>query len=477
MNGVGGDGAGDDGARELKRVPGSFRDPAGQLFEHDGVLLRTVTPGFAEQYDRFIDSGLYERLTDEGLLVRHEEVDPALTPLAEPVHRVLRPARVPFVSHPYEWSPAQLREAALLTLRVQQIALEHGMVLRDASAYNVQFLGTDPVFIDTLSFGTYAEGRPWTAYGQFCRHFLAPLALQVKRDVRLGQLLRANLDGVPLDLASGLLRWRTWLSPGLLMHLHLHARALRSRPVDPDERVRSAHVSRRALIGIVDQLRRACDKLVWAGWQTTIWSDYYEHAAHYSSDAMTAKRDVIVRWLDAIAPSSVWDLGANTGRFSRLAADRGAQVVAFDVDPGAAEGAYRDLRSDPPLSGSVLPLVLDLTNPSPGIGWANEERASVVGRGPADVVLALALVHHLAIGNNVPLPKVVDFLLSLGRRVVIEFAPKSDPKVQVLLATREDVFSSYTAAQFETVVRERARLVERVPVVDSERVLFLLERS
>jgi hypothetical protein len=455
-----------------RRVAASFRDPAGYLFEHDGVLYRTVAAGFADRYDAVVASGMYEALHREGLLVPHEEVDPAVAP--GPAHRVLRPERLPFVSHPHEWAPAALRDAALLTLRVQDVALDHGMTLRDASAYNVQFHRGRALFIDTLSFEPRRPDTPWVAYRQFCEQFLAPLALQTLVDVRLRRLLVADVGGVPLDLAARLLPGRTRLRPGLGTHVHAHARATVRREARADGERAAARFSDRALRGLVDSLRGTVTKLVWDAGRTT-WSDYYADASHYSDAAMADKEATVARYVADVAPATVWDLGANTGRFSRVAADAGAHVVAWDVDEGAVEAAWRAGDLTTAAGGEVLPLVLDLANPSPAIGWANTERPALADRGPVDLVLALALVHHLAIGNNVPLPHLAAYLARLGRHVVVEFVPKGDPKVDVLLATREDVFDDYTQAGFEAAVADHFTLLDVHPVADSGRMLYLLE--
>lgn len=451
---------------------GSFRDPSGFLYERDGVLLRQVHRSFADEYDAVVASGLYEALFEAGLLVRHEEVDLGLAADPARAHRVLRPERLGFISYPYEWCPGQRRDAALATLRIQDLALDHGMSLRDATAFNVQFVRGRPVLIDSLSFGRRVEGEPWVAYQQFCRHFLAPLALETIVDVRLGALLRTDVDGVPLDLASNVLPGRTKLSPGLMTHIHMQARSQRDTEVDPDAQQRKVAFSDRAMRGLVDGLRGLVGKLTWDSGHTT-WSDYYAEAGHYSDAAMQDKVAGVEAFLDDVRPSTVWDLGANTGRFSQLAVDRGASVLAFDIDHGAVEAAWREVAGS---GRDLLPLVLDLANPSPGVGWANAERDALIDRGPADAVLALALVHHLAIGNNVPLDRIVAHLLQLGRDVLVEFVPKDDPKVRVLLATRQDVFADHTVEVFEAAAERHGEIVSRRPVRDSGRVLYHLRR-
>lgn len=458
-----------------RRIPGSFRDPSGFLFVHDGIVHRQVNPVYAESYDQLVGSGLYAALTDAKLLIPHDEVELRL-PDAPSAHRVLRPVQLPFVSYPYEWSFGQLKAAALLTLRIQKEAIEHGMVLRDASAYNVQMLDGRPVFIDTLSFGPYVEGQPWVAYQQFCRHFLAPLALMSYVDVSLGQLFRVHIDGVPLDLAAKLLPFGTRLRFPLLTHLHLHARtSVRHADDAAHAPTGSAKpgggMSRTAMLGLVDSLEGGVRALDWSPGGTE-WGDYYDKT-NYTAASHEHKKVLVGRYLDACSPKTVWDLGANTGLFSRIAADRGARVVAFDVDPAAVERNWREVTERG--QTRMLPLLQDLTNPSSGIGWDNEERSSLAERGPADVAMALALVHHIAISNNVPLSRIAAFLHKLCRTLIIEFVPKGDSQVRRLLATREDVFPDYTTEGFEAAFATCFTIVEREPIPESERTLYRME--
>ena len=416
-----------------------------------------------------MSSGFYTAAVDRGLLIAHEEVDRSAG--SDGAYKVLRPVQLDFVSYPYEWSFSQLQDAGILTIELQKLAIEHGMSLRDSSAYNVQFHGGKPIFIDTLSFEPYQEGRPWVAYQQFCKHFLAPLALMAHTHIELRRLLRVNIDGVPLDVASAALPGRTRFRPALLIHIHLHARA-QSRHSDTREsaeRANTATVSRNAMVGLVGSLGSAVKKLEWAP-SGTEWGDYYEDT-NYSDDASYNKALIVGAMIDRVAPSQVWDLGGNTGVYSRLASDRGISTVSFDIDPAAVEKNYRRVRAQS--EERILPLVMDLTNPSPGLGWASQERSSLAERGPVDLVLALALVHHLAISNNVPLEMVASMLASLGRHVVIEFVPKSDSQIQRLLATREDIFPDYDEAGLEVAFRRHFALVDRKPVEGSDRTLYL----
>jgi SAM-dependent methyltransferase len=350
--------------------------------------------------------------------------------------------------------------------------MARGFTLRDASAYNVQFLRGAPVLIDVLSFEPIRPGEPWVAYGQFCRQFLAPLALMATRDARLGSLLATHLDGIPLDLAAALLPRRARLRPGLMLHLAAHGRSERRR-VRSDGAARARAFSERAFLGLIESLETAVRRLEWAP-PVTAWSDYYAGGHAYSDQALHRKEELVRKLLEEAAPTTVWDLGANTGRFSRIAADTGAYTVAIDSDPAVVEAAYREVGHDP--ASRILPLVMDLADPSPRRGWAQRERMSLADRGPADAVMALALVHHLAIGNNVPLPAVADWLAELGRWALVEFVPKEDPQVREMLALREDVFPGYTEDGFTRAVGSRFEIVRREPVEDSGRTLYLLRR-
>ena len=293
--------------------PSSFRDPSGFLFWREGILYRQVNQGYQEDYQLLMASGLYQELIDQGLLISHDEVE--ITPLAPGAYLVLQPQPVPFISYPYEWCFGQLKDAALATLQIQKLALEKGLSLKDASAYNIQFVHNQPVLIDSLSFEAYQEGQPWVAYRQFCQHFLAPLALMSQVDIRLSQLLRVHIDGVPLDLTSGLLPFKTRLKFSLLTHIHLHAAAQKryaGREIAKEET--RTQMTKTALLGILGSLESAVRSLEWepAG---TSWSDY-DQICNYSDEAFIHKKELVQSYLEIADPNTVWDLGANTGEFS-----------------------------------------------------------------------------------------------------------------------------------------------------------------
>lgn len=453
-----------------EREPSSFRDPSGFVYRTDGVLYRQLDIAEKKNYGELMLSGLYDDLTSRGFLIPHKEVSTELAH-TRGAHKVLKPDLVPFISYPYEWSFNQLKDAALTTLAIQKSAFAHGMSLKDASAYNIQFRGSSPVLIDTLSFEVYKEDQPWVAYRQFCQHFLAPLALMAYTDIRLGELLKSHLEGVPLDLTSALLPFRTSLKPGLLFHIHLHAKTQR-RYANKEVQGKDMRFSRLAFQGIIDALESSVIHLQ-LGKAHTEWGDYYD-MTNYSDDAFESKKSIVSRFIDIAHPKSVWDIGANNGEFSRLASEKGIRTISMDMDPKAVDLNY--LRAKKEGSKNLLPLLIDFTNPSPAIGWSNQERKSLTERGTADAVLALALVHHLAISNNLPLENIAEGLAELSQTLIIEFVPKSDSQVKKLLSSREDIFPHYTQKDFEETFRARYEILESEEVEDSERTIYLMRR-
>ena len=417
-------------------------------------------------------TGLYRKLVKEGLLIPHEE-STVTPPDKGTCYKILRPEPVAFISYTYEWSFSQLSDAALATLKIQQICLEYGMSLKDSTAYNIQFRDARPVLIDTTSFKKYRNRTLWPAYRQFCQHFLAPLALMSRVDVRLNQLMRVYIDGIPLDLASSLLPCSSYASFGLLSHIHLHSKAQRKYASTAAPLPRYG-VGRLGLLALVDSLRSCVKSLKWKP-NDSEWLKYNDECS-YSIQGQHHKKETVDKMLRSIQPhpKMLWDLGANLGRYSRLASALGCSVLAFDSDPACVQVNYLETQRKGELQ--VLPLLMDLTNPSTGIGWAGRERQSLVERGPADAVLALAIVHHLAISNNLPLPSIADFMQSIGKALIIEFVPKSDVQVRNLLANRNDIYPEYTKSGFEVAFGKYFTICEAVDIADTDRTIYLMQK-
>ena len=458
--------------RNESKLKSSFRDPCGYLLRHNGILYREILSKGSNDYQALKNSGLYDSLVEKNFLVPHSEVNPPFD--VTPDHfKTLKPYEINFISYPYEWCFSQLKDTALLILQTMIFALDHGMILKDASAYNVQFQFGKPIFIDTLSFAKYEEGMIWPAYRQFCQHFLAPLALMCKCDVRLSGLLANNIDGIPLDLASTLLPVKTWLHFSLLLHIHMHARSQRKYADQANMKLinKREKVSKKSLIGLLDSLETLIKGLKWEP-HGTEWSDYY-YDTNYSDTALSEKKHIVRVFIEKCRGNTIWDLGANTGLFSLIAAETGANVISFDIDPGAVEKNYLQVKDNG--IKNVLPLLQDLNNPSKNIGWSLQERDSLINRGPADICLVLALIHHLAISNNVPLIEVAEFLQKIAKMVIIEFVPKEDSQVKRLLATREDIFPNYNKFFFEEAFSQYFKIVAFQQVNKTNRIIYLME--
>ena len=461
--------------KNKQQLGASFRDPSGFLFTHQNNLYRQINKSYQQDYELLMNSGLYKKLVKKGLLIPHKEVEQK-APLPENAYKVIQPEKLAFISYPYEWSFSQLKDAALLTLRIQKLALKHGMSLKDSSAYNIQFdLETGkPVMIDTLSFEAYKENVPWVAYKQYCQHFLAPLALMSLTDIRLGKMLRTYIDGIPLDLAAKLLPAKTKLNFGLFSHIHIHAKAQQSYAgEDVGKLSDSRKMSKQNLLALIESLQQSTRKLKWLPGGTE-WADYYDET-NYSSDARDNKADLVRDFIKIAKPDLIWDMGANTGYFSRIASSQQINTIAFDIDEAAVEKNYLDQKAGK--ETHQLPLVLDMTNPSPAIGWHNAERDDLGQRSKPDMILALALVHHLSISNNVPLDMLAKYFSDLAPNLIIEFVPKSDSQVIRLLSTREDIFPNYTFEGFEAAFSEYFKIKKVEDIKGSERKLYLLQRK
>lgn len=462
---------------ETRAEPSSFRDPAGQVIEGpDGRVFRTVAPATVEEYRHVRNCGAVEALIVEGALVAAEEVDPAEAGVVPPAGGlVLEHPRLPFVSYPYEWPFPLLKAAALLHLEMQIRLLDRGISFSDASAYNVQFKGAKPVFIDWLSLRRYREGEYWQGHHQFCEQFLNPLFLAAKLGMPHNAWYRGMQEGIPgRELAALLPRRMRW-SPRMQAHVLLPLRFERRAGSRGEAAKRTAKrpLPRSAYRGLLSQLRRWIEGLEPQGTSTT-WGDY-SSASSYDSSEASRKAEAVRAFVAAAKPEQLWDLGCNTGEFAAVALEAGAgDVIGFDSDFGALESACERARTD---RLRFLPLYQDLANPSPDQGWGQAERRSLAGRSrSADALMALAVVHHLAISRNVPLPRIAAWLVSLAPRGLVEFVPRGDRRVDDLLTLRGDRFAEYAPEAWEVALQPYAEIRKAETVSASGRRLYTYER-
>ncbi|MGE4537847.1 MAG: hypothetical protein AB7D37_12270 [Desulfovibrio sp.] len=455
----------------MEIIKASFRDPSGVVFRDSGVIFRRIDVSYAENYALLFSSGLYAALVQKEFLITHEEVE-ASRQDASRVYKIIKPELIPFISYPYEWTLTQLRDAAMLTLDIQETALRHGMSLKDASPYNVQFMGATPVFIDTLSFERLDRDKPWVAYRQFCECFLTPLLLGASCSADFVKALQVHPSGIPVELAASLLPFRCRFNLHNLIHVYWQARAKRQHRQSSKSASATAKFNLNKHLAFVDSLRGALSGLSMSR-KRSHWSDYYRTNL-YSSSAFEHKEIVVARCLREINPKRLLDVGANTGRFSLLSPET-CCTLSIDADHDAINAFYEKLKCEE--RRNILPLRMDVCNPSPGIGWMHEERDSFLSRCSFDTVLALALMHHLVLLCNLNFTMLADFFSTVAANLLIEFVPFTDAQVQRMLQSRGEPLAAYTQEEFEEAFARCFILEKRIPLHDCERTLYVMKRK
>lgn len=470
-------------SNDLVADPGSFRDSVNRVYSINGRILRGKNRAAGEIYRRLAREPFFVELLHQGAVIETRELDPASDSAAllvreEGWSHVLEHAPIPFVSYPYEWCFSMLREAALLQLKILEACLEHGWVLKDATPYNIQWRGARPMFIDTGSFEPWRSGEPWIGYRQFCSLFLVPLMLRAHLGIDYRPLLRSWLDGINPEEASKYFRGLSRFRPGVLSHVFLPAIvergiARRERDGVPARPRTGGRHSKAMVLGLVQSLTRLVRRLEWKI-QHTDWS-HYDKTHSYAETDLAAKRDFVGRHLSRLRRRSVWDIGCNTGTFSKLAAAHADFVLAVDGDHDAIEQLYRSERTTP--DSRILPLQVDLANISPDQGWAGRERRALDRRGRPDVILCLALIHHMRVSANVPIPLFLDWLRRLDCEVILEFVGRDDEMFQKLLANKTTNYEDYSIDRFVESATARFRIEDRTALKGGRRELFLLVPS
>lgn len=459
-------------------IAGSFRDPAGRVHDLEGRIFRTVTPAGAKDFEDVLKTGFLDALVDDERLVGYTLVDDqSVTAMFPGASYVLEHPRLSYISYPYEWSFSQLKAGALHYLDIALDALKAGLVLSDATAYNIQFEGARPVFIDHLSFRPYRDREYWSAHRQFCEQFLNPLLLRSELGISHNAWFRGGLEGISTDDMARLLPLRSRLSLRMNAHVFLPAHFQKGTQQTAVKRRNGGGagkgLSRHGYQGMLRQLRKWVSDLDPKGGRQTVWSDYAD-ANTYDRAEAEAKAELVGRFVKDQKAARVIDLGCNTGFFSEIALKAGAQsVVGFDFDQDSLDKGFHRAAAN---GLNFTPFFLDAANPSPSQGWSQSERSGFADRAKADAVLALAFEHHLAIGKNVPIDQVVGWITSIAPVGIIEFVPKGDPTVQAMLSMREDIFPDYTEENFSASLGRRARIVNRVQITGSGRTLYQFAR-
>ncbi len=442
----------------------SFRDPDSSLYYDSSYYYRHISPEYEKHYTHFINSGLKERLLKEGFILPFLEII-GDTSDSDVTSRVLRTDILPFVSYPYEWSFNQFKEAALLTLKINQIALEYDMILKDASMFNVQFIGCKPVFIDLASFEVYEQDKPWNAYYQFCRHFYGPLFLAAKRNIILPKLLQYFIDGIPLKEAVSLCSWNNFLNTGAFLHLYLHAKGEGKIVKDSKGKI----VVKKQLSNIFTHLESTITNLTIKQKQT-VWDNYNQNN-NYKIESQQHKVQIIKGFLNQIDGEKALDIGANDGLYSQLLADRGMYTLVVDIDELAVDRAFKSQHD------LIHPLQMNLVNPTPAIGWNNNERKSFWDRCHVDVIQALAIVHHLAITHDISFEEIAKKLAQHTKYLIIEFVDPEDSQAQILLQNKPHHKLDYNQINFENKFNLYFNMKDKVTIKAMQRNLYIYERK
>jgi SAM-dependent methyltransferase len=459
---------------------GSFRDRDGRVYRLDGRIIRGLSASALESFRALQSTRFYAKGLERGRLVASRLLDPADVPLPDGVRAqwsgFLEHERVPVITYPYEWTFGMLRDAALLQLDLVESAIGEDMTLKDATPYNVQFVGGRPVFIDIPSFEPLPPGSPWSGYRQFCEMFLFPLMLQAYKGVDFQPLMRASIDGIRVPMAARLFGVRDRFRAGVMMHVWLQSRLDRrygATGKDVRTQLKSAGFNKELILANVRKLRKLVARLDWRG-EGSEWGNY-EDFHNYSEQDHRRKEQFIADCVAASGAEAVWDVGCNTGRFSRIAAEHAGRVIAMDLDPFAVEQLYRRNQADG--IDNILTLVQNVADPSPCWGWRNRERSDLRSRTRPGLILCLALVHHVVISANIPLQEFVDWLAEQSGQIVIEYVSRRDEKVQALLRNKEDKYADYSRQGLETALERRFEIRRRQPLDSGNRFLYWCGRE
>ncbi len=450
--------------------PSSFRDPSGYVIVENDEVKRVINPIYFKQYAALKTSSFFSILIKNKLLIPHKEISKTNEQI------IIQSEKIPFITYPYEWSFNMYKEAALLTLKLQKYSLEHGFSLKDASAFNITFHKGKAVFIDTLSFDFYTENSPWRAYKQFITHFLGPLVLAHFHGAQQLKLMSNFIDGIPVQMLSSMLPFKTKLNPLLYSNIHLLAKLEDKHNEDYKGEAKVATLSKKGQLNIIESLYDYIKKLELK--EHSEWGNYY-NKTNYTDKAFVEKSEIINRWVDDINAKTLIDIGGNDGTFVRKLNSEKVLALVCDIDNNAVDYNHNIMKLEK--EEFMLPFVLDVLNPSAAIGLNNTERDSFLNRikdFAPDVTLALAVIHHMSLSGNVPFSQSAKFFSSFSKYLIIEFPKRNDSWVQRLLKSKgdfEDYFDFYAVENFESSYSEYFEIMKSIKINDSERVLYLLK--
>ena len=447
----------------------SYKDPAGYIIRQKEGFYRIITEAYKDEYEHLMLSGLYKELTEQSLLLSHQEMKGTDQEIV--YYKLLFPDQINTMVYPYEWTYSQWHQMALTYLRINKIALQYGMILKDATPYNFVFRGADCLLLDTISFRFFQEGDNWLAYRPFCEEILSPLALMHYKETLWVRLYRTMINGIPLSFVSKELPINSWFNLNCLLHIHWHAKFQQQT----HQLNKQTGFSKEKLLALFDMMEKNLHKWKFPLTRKSIWDHYYEKDIE-DEKYLIHKTNIIQQWLAEIRPDTTIDLGANTGKFSFLAADHSSRVIAVEQDIFCVEEIRKTIVEKK--IKNITSIVADIAEPSPGLGWANEEKNSLLERLKGDMVMSLALIHHLCLSRNIPLHFIAKLFSNLSSRyLIVEFIPKTDPKAMILLQNKKDSFKHYSEDELINSFSVYFKLIQVQDCEASTRKMYLWEKK
>jgi SAM-dependent methyltransferase len=470
----------------------SYKDTAARVVLEEGIYYRYIFNEYQDEYDHLMHSGLYKSLTEKGLMITHQEVEQSQSNFYKKLH----PHQIHFQSYPFEWSYGQWRKALFAYLQINQIALAHGMILKDATPYNFYFEGGQAVLLDTSSFSFFNDGDPWIAYRQFCSEMLSPFALMHYNGQRWARITQSHLRGMPLNFVSKQLPLKSWLIMTCLLHIHMHGKyatndsensSLRNSNKKGfeksgevvDNQTKQKGFSKEKIVSLMKMLQSTV-----VNWKKPFsyeknWIDYYQK--DIASDKYLEHKEAIIKdWLAQLTHQnkidSILDLGANTGKFSLLASEYAEKVIALEYDDICVDAIDRAIVSEK--RNNIYCLRMDLAETTPNMGVLEKEYSSIYTRARSSMVMGLALIHHLFISNQLNFDQIASMFNEFSKRqVIIEYIPITDEKVQFLIKDKQREYADYTEEGFTKALEQYFQIKERIQLEGSERILYLLEKK
>ncbi len=456
----------------MLRHPSSYRDPSGFMYKENGLYYRWINPVFFKEYHQAKSEGIYQKLFDKGWLIPHKEVSATKDKI------IIRPEQLNFITYPYEWSFTQYKHAAQLTLRIQMFLLENNFSLKDASAFNISFHRGKAIFIDTLSIEQYRENTPWRALKQFNEHFFGPLLLAQKHGGHFLKTLQHSINGIDLNDVKRQLNFFSRFNPIIYSHIHLLSKFQnKNEKEEENDRNKEIILSKTSQIKMLKALEQHIDSM--SSVQNTEWSSYYNEI-NYQETSFQTKKELIKEWCNSINALKVIDLGGNDGTFAKELIEQVDHIIVSDIDQPAIDQCYINMLHTK--EQKIIPLVCDLMQPAPAIGFSNSERDSFTSRVvnfKPDLCMALALIHHITLTGNVPFEMSASYFAKLSKYLLIEFPDRNDSWVTYILDSKREarhLFDGYNSSAFAEAYQKEFKLIKSKKIIGTERTLFLFER-